>query len=185
MQRSNEPDEWLMSQVAKGRRECVEPLLRRHAGPLLAFIRHLVGDPHRSEELFQEVFLAVWVKRTQYEAGRPFRPWLYAIALNRCREEFRRRPGESLSLNGDGVTPPTDSSPTPMETAVATERAALVTTAVQRLPEQQRTVVMLRVWQGLAYSEIASMMDVSEGTVRAHMHHALANLRRSLEVHLH
>jgi DNA-directed RNA polymerase specialized sigma24 family protein len=40
---------------------------RRHAGPLLAFIRHLVGNPHRSEELFQEVFLAVWVKRTQYE----------------------------------------------------------------------------------------------------------------------
>jgi RNA polymerase sigma-70 factor (ECF subfamily) len=60
-----------------------------------------------------------------------------------------------------------------------------VTAAVQRLPEQQRTVVMLRVWQGLAYSEIASAMDVSEGTVRAHMHHALANLRRSLEVYLH
>jgi RNA polymerase sigma-70 factor, ECF subfamily len=185
MEQRSEPDEWLMAQVAKGRRECVEPLLRRHAGPLLAFLRHLVGDPHRGEELFQEVFLTVWVKRAQYEAGRPFRPWLYAIALNRCREEFRRRPGESLSLNGDGVVAPADSDPTPVDTAVATERAALVQAAVQRLPEQQRSVVMLRVWQGLPYAEIAAAMDVSEGTVRAHMHHALANLRRSLEVHLH
>src|SRR5262245_4001332 len=75
MQKS-ETDEWLMAQVARGRRECVEPLLRRHAGPMLSFLRRLVGDIHRSEELFQEVFLAVWVKRTQYEAGRAFRPWL-------------------------------------------------------------------------------------------------------------
>lgn len=184
MKLSSEPDEWLMTQVAKGRRECVEPLLRRYAGPLLAFIRHLIGDPHRSEELFQEVFLAVWVKRGQYEVGRPFRRWLYGIALNRCREELRRRPGQALSLNGDGVTPPADSGPTPPDTAVAAERAALVTAAVKRLPEQQRTVVMLRVWHGLAYGEIAAAMDVSEGTVRAHMHHALASLRRSLEVRL-
>src|SRR5262249_26081006 len=153
----NDPDEWLMAQVARGRRECVEPLLRRHAGPLLAFIRHMVGNPHRSEELFQEVFLALWLKRAQYEPGRPFRPWLYAIALNRCRAEFRGRGrGGAVSLNGDGVAPPTDAGLSPDDTAAAAERASLVTAAVARLPDQQRAVVMLRVWQGLSYAEIAA-----------------------------
>lgn len=181
----SERDEWLMAQVTLGKREHVAPLVRRYAGPLLSFIRHLVRDPHRSEELFQEVFLTVWLKRAQYEIGRPFRPWLYAIALNRCRAEFRGRGEECVSLNGDGVAPPADASPSPEESAVATERAALVVTAVERLPVQQRTVVMLRVWQGMSYAEIASVMEVTEGTVRSHMHHALAALRQSLEVHLH
>lgn len=183
MEPRNEPDEWLMTQVANGQRGCVEPLLRRHAGPLLSFIRHLIGDAHRSEELFQEVFLAVWLKRTQYEVGRPFKPWLYGIALNRCRVEFRRRSAQLASL--DGVPDPADRELSPSDAVAASERAALISAAVQRLPERQRTVVMLRVWHGMAYAEIAAIMDTTEGTVRAHMHHALAALRKSLEVHLH
>src|SRR5262245_49892609 len=67
MNPKQERDEWLMGQVALGKRECLEPLVRRYASPLLTFIRRMVGDAHRSEELFQDVFLAVWNKRTQYQ----------------------------------------------------------------------------------------------------------------------
>ena len=59
-------DEWLMDQVARGQREQLAPLVRRYANRLLTFIRRLVGDEHQSEELFQEVFLAVWVNRHRY-----------------------------------------------------------------------------------------------------------------------
>src|SRR6185295_1745929 len=79
-------DERLMEQVAQGKRECLEPLVRRHANALLTFIQRMVGDRHRSEELFQEVFLAVWRKRAQYQSPRPFKAWLFGIALNKCRE---------------------------------------------------------------------------------------------------
>src|SRR5438067_9101662 len=94
-----EKDEWLMAQVASGRRDHLEPLVRRYAGPLLTFIRRMIGDTHRSEELFQEVFLAVWSKRKKYAFPRPFKAWLYAIALNKCREEFRTRPTPMLALD--------------------------------------------------------------------------------------
>ena len=89
MNARNERDEWLMAQVALGHREALEPLVRRYAGPLVGFIRRLVRDSHRGEELFQDVFLAVWQKRTQYQFPRPFKPWLYMIALNKCRADFR------------------------------------------------------------------------------------------------
>src|SRR6266571_9373160 len=86
-----ERDEWLMAQVALGKRDHLEPLVRRYASPLLTFIQRMVGDAHRSEELFQDVFLAVWSKRRQYQFPRPFKPWLYGIALNKCRADFRSR----------------------------------------------------------------------------------------------
>jgi DNA-directed RNA polymerase specialized sigma24 family protein len=67
MQRRSKEDEWLMAQTARGDRESLEILVRRYSSPLLTFIRRMIGDEHKSEELFQEVFLAVWQKRRQYD----------------------------------------------------------------------------------------------------------------------
>ncbi len=78
-------DELLMSQFAKGQAENLAVLLRRHATPLLTFITRMVGNRHRGEEVFQEVFVAVWRKRDSYSFPRPFKAWLYAIALNKSR----------------------------------------------------------------------------------------------------
>jgi RNA polymerase sigma-70 factor (ECF subfamily) len=178
-------DEWLMAEVALGKRDSLEPLVRRYATRLLTFIGHLVRDRHRSEELFQEVFLAVWAKRRQYQFPRPFKPWLYAIAVNRCRAEFRGRdPREAGPLPDDAVAAPATPGPSPSDTAIAVETAALVARAVAQLPPQQRAVVVLRVWEGLSYAEIAEAVGRTEATVRSHMHHGLAALRKYLEPRL-
>jgi RNA polymerase sigma-70 factor (ECF subfamily) len=179
-----ETDEQLMAQVAQNCREPLGILLRRFASPLLTFIQRMVGDRHRSEELFQEVFLAVWTERRRYQYPRPFRAWLYGIALNKCRNDFRRHRSFRLT--------PTESIPLvvaagaggPAEAAVATETAAIVQAAVARLPEQQRMVVVLRVWNGLPYFEIAKILERAESTVRSEMFHALASLRKFLEPRL-
>ena len=181
----SETDEWLMAQVARGHRERLEPLVRRYAGPLTSFIIRQVRDRHLAEELFQEVFLAVWAKRRQYQSPRPFKPWLYTIALNKCRAVFRKtRPPLAIALEPDAPAEPADSGASPAETAIATETAALVSKAVQDLPPQQRAVVVLRVFDGLEYSEIAGIVGRTEATVRSHMHHGLAAIRKALGSHL-
>src|SRR5688572_17801120 len=91
MNQVQDSDEWLMNQVVAGRRESLAPLVRRYANALLTFIYRMTGDRAISEELFQEVFLAVWLKRTQYQFPRTFRSWLFGIAANRCRADYRRR----------------------------------------------------------------------------------------------
>src|SRR5258708_34519017 len=96
-------DEWRRAQVAPGQRDSWEPLVRRYAGPLVGFIRRLVRDTHRCEELFQEVFLAVWKKRQQYQFPRPFKPWLYTIALNKCRADFRAPARPVVGLEADSA----------------------------------------------------------------------------------
>jgi RNA polymerase sigma-70 factor (ECF subfamily) len=174
-------DEFLMARVAHGQPELLERLLRRHASPLLTFIVRMVGDRHRGEELFQEVFLAVWLKRQQYEYPRPFKAWLYAIALNKCRAAFRGRsalpppPLESETASRDAG---------PAELLIADETATLVARAVAELPPQQRAVVALRVWEGMSYADIAEVLSCNAATARSNMHHALAALRKRLQPHL-
>jgi RNA polymerase sigma-70 factor (ECF subfamily) len=178
-------DEWLMAQVADGKREHLEPLIRRYAGPLLTVIRRMVGDRHRSEELFQEVFLAVWIKRRQYTFPRPFKPWLYTIALNKCRADYRS-PAFPARVTGESslVEAVVAREPSPSAKLVATETATLVSHAVSLLPPQQRAVVVLRIWDQLSYAEIADIVGRSEGTVRSHMHHGLTAMRKYLEPRL-
>ncbi|MBI3409683.1 MAG: sigma-70 family RNA polymerase sigma factor [Planctomycetes bacterium] len=177
-------DEALMAEVARGKRAALEPLVRRYATALLTFIRRMTGDHHRGEELFQEVFLAVWRNRRQYEPRRPFKPWLYAIALNQCRAAFRRAPPIALPLEHETVSLAVDADPSPVDTAIATETAVLVASAVALLPPQQRAVVVLRVWQQMPYADIAQVLETEEATVRSYMHHALCALRRRLEPRL-
>jgi RNA polymerase sigma-70 factor (ECF subfamily) len=181
MEAGTERDESLMQLVAAGRADLLEWLVRRHASGLLTFLVRMLGDRHRAEEQFQEVFLAVWLKRHQYQYPRPFRPWLYAIALNRCRAVFRLRTPPPLSLVATQSDPPAGDDASPADQIIAEETAGLVSQAVTRLPQQQRAVVVLRIWQGLSYARIAEVVGCTEGTVRSHMHHGLASLREALQ----
>jgi RNA polymerase sigma-70 factor (ECF subfamily) len=169
-------DEDLMAQVAQGDSGPLEPLVRRHAQPLLTFLVRMIGNHHRAEELFQEVFLAVWVKRRTYQHPRPFRPWLYAIAVNRCRADLRLKTPKPLALIDEG--PADDDGPD--AALLAAEAAEEVTRAVTKLPHQQRAVVVLRVWQDLSYARIAEIVGCTEATARSHMHLGLAALRATL-----
>lgn len=183
----DQSDEWLMGQVALGNREHLEPLIRRHASPLLTYLERTIGDRHRAEELFQDVFLAIWTKRKTYQFPRRFRPWLFAIATNRCRTAFRRAKPAAVSSSSteDYAGPdPVDLGPSPVDVAVTTETATLVSTAIAQLPTQQRMVVVLRHYNGLSYAEIAQIAGRSEATVRSNMHHALKRMRTYLETRM-
>lgn len=176
-------DEGLMVRVARDDREAMAVLLRRYATPLLTFIQRMIGDQHRAEELFQEVFLAVWAQRRRYQHPRPFRAWLFGIAVNKCRADFRKM-DVACELLEEGDSAPASRDPSPLEAAIATETNTVVAQAVARLPHGQRTVLALRIWNGLSYAEIATIVGRTEATVRSHMFHALAAVRRSLEPRL-
>ena len=113
MEPRDDSDEELMRQVARGDPEAMNALLRRYASPLLTFIRRTVGRQQRAEDLFQEVFLAVWVWRRRYRYPRPFRPWLFGIALNKCRAELRRQSYTPALLDDCPAGSPAAADPAP------------------------------------------------------------------------
>jgi RNA polymerase sigma-70 factor (ECF subfamily) len=174
-------DEKLMHAVAMGNREALEPLVRRYASPLVTFLRRMTGSLHRAEELFQEAFLGVWQHRGRYEYPRPFRPWLFGIAMNKSRAEFRKLAAAPEFLPDAAELPALAHDPSPLEAAMAGETAAMVARAVAALPPKQRAVLVLRVWNGMEYAEIAQALDRSEATIRSQMFQALAGMRKQLE----
>ncbi len=169
----------LMRRVRGGDRERFDELVRLHASGLLTFLCRTTGDYHHSEELFQEVFLAVWQKRDTYKHPKPVKPWLYRIALNVTRASWRkaRLPMEHPDEISGVAVPASDG---PAEQAMGRELISVANQAVLKLPVQQKTVVALRIWNEMTYREIAQVMQLTEATVRSHMHHALRALRRQL-----
>jgi RNA polymerase sigma-70 factor (ECF subfamily) len=174
-------DEAVMGLVKAGSRRDLSVLMRGYANSLLTFLRRLTGDHHLSEELFQDVFLAVWNQRLEYEYPRSFRSWLFGIAVNKSRTSHRSRKPQSSMIDSDQSAADSSATESPHETAIATETAAIVERAVLQLPELQRQVVVLRVWNGLSYQAIGQILGHSEATARSHMFHALNSMRRFLE----
>jgi len=176
MNREQLSDEQLMQAVADGDRERYGELIRRYDRRLMAFLLRMVGDLHRAEDLLQEVLLAIWNGRKRYQKPRPFRGWVYGIAINQCRAEARRKRPVPL---GD-VAENQSSEASPDAQAETAEHRRIVIAAVGQLSADQREVVVLRLYEQMAYAQIATIVDRPEGTVRSVMFHALARLRREL-----
>ncbi len=173
-------DAVLMREVASGRRESLEVLIRRHGCDVLTFIARTINQSHRRDDVFQDVFLAVWKNRFQYQYPRPFKPWLLKITANKCREHLRSGKQRAWSLTDD----PLSAADQPDASLISRETSDVIASSVARLPQNQRTVVVMRIWNGLSYAEIAQATGSSEGTVRSRMHHALNRLRQKLQTRL-
>ncbi len=179
MTKIEQTDEWLMLQVKKGHADYVDPIIRRYADPILTYLVRATRDRHRAEELFQDVFQAVWEKRKTYKFPKPFRPWLYTIAANRYRSDYRKRKPIPKEFADTDSVPAKDSLPD--QPMIQKETSSLLKSATEKLPEQQRQVLTMRVWNELSYAEIAKSLGIAEVTARSNMHHALVALRRTLK----
>ncbi len=192
MQRS---DEELMLSSRDGDQAAFEILYQRYEKPVLSFAYRMVLSAGEAEDLCQETFLRVVRARRKYETTGQFKTWLFRIVLNLCHDRRRRRKFRShQSLNapapeGGGEGMPLqetigDPSSDPVQRAEAKEMRALVQQAFRALPEQQRTVVVLREYHALKFAEIAEIMHCPVGTVKALNHRARQKLMERLSKYL-
>lgn len=140
----------------------------------------MLGQAQAAEDVTQEAFVSAWRNIGTFR-GEAFRPWLLRIAANLCRDELRRRgrrPSASLdSAMEAGVPEPPDDHPSPDENALASELRGHLHAALQQLPEDQRTALVLSDIEGLDYSEIAAVMKTSLGTVKSRIARARLKMR--------
>jgi RNA polymerase sigma-70 factor (ECF subfamily) len=184
-------DEDLLQRFRRGQTEAFGLLVRRYEQELYGYLRRYLGDASLAEDVFQNTFLQVYVKSSQYEAGRPVRPWLYTIATNQAIDALRRNGRhQAVSLErthadpveGDlaGLLEMLESrGPGPIEEAAAAERREQVRAAVDRLPDFLKQVLLLAYYQGLKYREIADVLGIPVGTVKSRLHAALVRLQEA------
>lgn len=173
-------DQWtdLMRSAVAGDSTAYHSLLKSVTPILRAAVRRGLAGAGRSldqtEDVVQDILLAVHTKRHTWKINAPFAPWLFAIARNKLIDALRRQ-GKRVFLNIDDFADvlPGD---TAKETASATEVAA----HLGSLPERQREILQSIAVESASISETAKKFSMSEGAVRVALHRGLENLTAKL-----
>ncbi|MFI5272174.1 MAG: RNA polymerase sigma factor [Ktedonobacterales bacterium] len=186
-------DEALAGQLASNLAAGFEALARAYAGRLYAFALRLGAHPEDAEEVAQDTLLRAYRALAGYDVERRRtlmpRAWLFAIALNVQRNRVRGRrltfvPLASPSADdasADGYEPEGNARERPEAVAEAEETRRELAAALMTLPERFRLAVVLRHVQGLSYAEAAVVLGAPVGTVKAHVHRGVRQLRTALE----
>ena len=180
---NNLPDEELMGLSACGNRRAMDEIVARYHGKLLDFAFRRLGDRETSADIAQGALLKAFESAGSYRLESSFRTWLYTIALNLIRDEWRRRKHrkESLSSEIEGAEEFIEAqAQSPEDSALDQMTSSELWASVGRLSENYGTAVTLKFRQGLTYEEIAKVMGAPSGTVKSWVHYALKELRERL-----
>ena len=169
-------DAALVARVRSGDERAFNELVQAYMRQAFTLAYRVVGHREDAEDLVQESFLAAYQYLDSFDATRPFGPWLMRIVLNRGANLRRSRARRETEPETDAVSP----APSALEESERSEARVVLTRALAKLSERQRTIVTLFDVDGLTSTEIGEMMALSAGTVRWHLHEARQTLRTAL-----
>jgi RNA polymerase sigma-70 factor, ECF subfamily len=156
-----------------------EELVERHSGEIFAYVWRMLRETHDAEDCLQETFLRAFRSYGRVRAGTNYRAWLYKIATNAARSQWKRRTrSEVHTIDLDPELQADE-----MSVADRVERKTLlaaVARAVEGLPDQQRAALIMRKYQELSYTEIATALECSEAAARANVYQAVKKLQAKL-----
>lgn len=181
-------DAALVEQALAGRQEAYREIVLRYQRPLFSLIVRMVRDAASAEDLSQEAFVKAFGALGRYESSHRFSSWLFKIAHNATIDFLRRKPLPTTPLDSSaGVDELDRLREIEDERAIDPERLAVgadlgrhLEAAIARLRPEYREAVVLRFVEGLAYEEIAEVMNLPMGTVKTFLHRARKELASRL-----
>jgi len=181
-------DEELIRMVARGNEMAFEILMDRYERPLVTFCYGFMRDVQRAEDITQEAFLRVFRNAYRYKPMARFSTWVYRIATNLCINELKKQRlrqassiDQSLSADPEStkvVEKIASDCATPLTQAEEKELQALLAKAVENLPEDQRSTLIMVEFNHMAYKEIADVLGITVSAVKMRIKRARENLRQ-------
>jgi RNA polymerase sigma-70 factor (ECF subfamily) len=185
-------DEQLMVELANGSHAAFEQLLGRYETAVITFCYAFVRRREAAEDLAQETFLRVFRNSRRYQPVAKFTTWLYRIAANLCINELKKgRLRQSMSLDEPAGPDPEGSKiidrvasegASPLNDAESREAQALIGRAIDHLPDEQRTTLVLVEYHHMAYQDIAEILGVTVSAIKMRVKRARETLRHTLRI---
>ena len=167
----------LLERIRGGDDGAFDELVRRHRSLVYRVARRIVGSHEEADEVAQETFVRAWRALPAFRGEARVATWLVRIAIHLASSTAGRR-GRTVVLSAaEGVEDGVEGPQTGLERRDARRR---IRRAVRGLPPRQREVVALKVFSEMTYEDVAAAMGLTVGAVKAHLHQAVANLRRRL-----
>jgi RNA polymerase sigma-70 factor (ECF subfamily) len=182
-------DAQIIRRVLSGEANQFGELVDRYGPPLLGYIQRMTGSTDTAEDLLQDVFLRVYDSLDRFDLERPFRPWIYKIATNACRDFLRTRKDTvsvDFELHGESGRPALldrlqSRFRGPADTYADTELVRELYASIDELPIEQRQAFLLFHFQKFSQEEIAGAMEVPHGTVKSRLFHAYKKVFLSMQ----
>ena len=191
LQRKEVPDGLLVGQALAGDHYAFEVLVNRYQQPLVSHIQGFLKDHDQSYDILQQVYLQLYLSLPILFRNVSLKGWLFQVARNRCLDELRRRsrraevPFSSIERE-DGeeglslLEAIPDSEPLPEEMTASIELRGSLHAAIGSLPAKYRSIMQLRCFRQLTFTEIGRTLNLPEATVKAYFYRSLPLLRRAL-----
>ncbi|MFD0988623.1 RNA polymerase sigma factor [Mariniflexile jejuense] len=182
------PDSTLVSNYVKGDESALEILIYRHKQKIYSFIYSKVFDRDVAEDIFQDTFIKVirTLKKGNYNEEGKFLPWVMRISHNLVIDYFRKnnRMPKFDNTNEFNIFSVLSDSSLNAENSIIKEQVETdVRRLVDELPEDQKEVLLMRIYEDLSFKEISDKTGVSINTALGRMRYALINLRKIVDKH--
>jgi len=175
-----ESDLVLVKRVQRGDKTAFDLLVRKYQHKVVKLVLRYVRNPAEAEDIAQEAFIKAYRALPQFRGDSAFYTWMYRIAINTAKNSLASRDRSPIAYDLD-LTDPEESHSvqtklqdpdTPEGMALTEEIRLIVNSAIEALPEELKTAIVLRELDGLSYEEIAAAMDCPVGTVRSRIFRA-------------
>jgi len=171
----------LILQAQRGDTNARNQLFQRWYDRVYNIAWRYFGDDDLASEVCQQVFLSIHQKLSNLREPQAFKGWIYRTAINRCHLENRKR-NQIRTLKANAQNGQSNSNaPSPHQVYQQSERSAIVADALQKLSEEQRTIIIMKEYEGLKFREIAELLHISENTAKSRLYYGLKNMRKILE----
>ncbi len=176
-------DEALMIAIRKGDQRAFNEIYERYSGPLLGyFIRMLWKDREKAEDFVHDIFAKIIKKPELFDPERKFKTWIYSVANNMCKNEYKKQEVRKNTTNGlDEFYAVSDENSNVFGEVQDVFFRAEFEESMNSLDEKHSEVFKLRHMDGLSIKEIAEVLEISDGTVKSRLFYATKYLAESLK----
>ena len=160
-----------------------DELYHRHARRVMGFLLRQLGDSERAADLVQDAFLRLWSSRERYLSGKCFSTWLFSIAYNLLKNEYRRS-GYSVEYAEHVINCTTEEQDDDLDVRLDDKLFdAALRQELSLLDAESRLLFSLRFEEGMTVPQIAEVMKIPEGTVKSRQHTIIRNLKQKLKIY--
>lgn len=179
----NKSDEELMVLMAKGKEKAFDEIYSRYSKRLfLFFYQKLYHDNHKAQDFLQDLFVKIIVKAETFNSRKKFSSWIYTIAYNMCKNEYRNhKQKENKTVRFENENKIEDSDLTDLEYFDNNSFEKSLNIELQKLTEKHSATFILKYQDNLSIKEISEIMECSEGTVKSRLFYATKKLAMRLK----
>lgn len=173
-----------MQLIRKGDKRAFTEVYNRYATQLLRLLSRMLGDTGSAEDVLHDVFLRLIEQPDKYDTKKPFKPWIYSVAMNRCRNVIRNAKNRKR-INEEQIKPMTQTvnGSTAINKIAYNEFSKAYSILYKQCSSEQQELLTLRFQQELSIKEIAVIMDTPEGTIKSRLFYLIRKFYKPLQAY--